>query len=78
MKKTFTILHTNDIHSNLVSVGPASEYTPATLNDDHTIGGRFDVRARCGAWRRLRGGRSGWSPPSRSAGRGLCGREYRE
>ena len=32
--KTFTILHTNDIHSNLIGVGPASEYTPATLNDD--------------------------------------------
>ena len=39
MKKTFTILHTNDIHSNLIGVGPASEYTPATLNDDGTIGG---------------------------------------
>ena len=38
-KKTFTILHTNDIHSNLIGVGPASEYTPATLNDDKTIGG---------------------------------------
>lgn len=37
--KTFTILHTNDIHSNLIGVGPASEYTPATLNDDGTIGG---------------------------------------
>ena len=39
MKRTFTILHTNDIHSNLIGVGPASEYTPATLNDDKTIGG---------------------------------------
>jgi len=38
-KQTFTILHTNDIHSNLIGVGPASEYTPATLNDDGTIGG---------------------------------------
>ena len=37
--KTFTILHTNDIHSNLIGVGPVSEYTPATLNDDATIGG---------------------------------------
>ena len=37
--KTFTILHTNDIHSNLIGVGPASEYTPTTLNDDRTIGG---------------------------------------
>ena len=39
MAMTFTILHTNDIHSNLIGVGPASEYTPATLNDDRTIGG---------------------------------------
>ena len=30
MKTTFTILHTNDIHSNLIGVGPVSEYTPAT------------------------------------------------
>ncbi len=37
--KTFTILHTNDIHSNLIGVGPVSEYTPATLNDDRTLGG---------------------------------------
>lgn len=37
--KTFTILHTNDLHSNLIGVGPAAEYTPDTLNDDGTIGG---------------------------------------
>lgn len=39
MAKTFTILHTNDIHSNLIGVGPASEYTPQTINDDGTLGG---------------------------------------
>jgi 5'-nucleotidase / UDP-sugar diphosphatase len=39
LAKAFTILHTNDIHSNLIGVGPAAEYTPATLNDDATIGG---------------------------------------
>ena len=39
MTTTFTILHTNDIHSNLIGVGPAAEYTPATLHDDRTIGG---------------------------------------
>jgi 5'-nucleotidase / UDP-sugar diphosphatase len=39
MTTTFTILHTNDIHSNLIGVGPAAEYTPATLYDDRTIGG---------------------------------------
>lgn len=39
MKTTFTILHINDLHSNLIGVGPASEYSPATVNDDMTIGG---------------------------------------
>jgi 5'-nucleotidase len=39
MKKTFTILHTNDMHSNFIGMGPASDYTPFTLNDDKTTGG---------------------------------------
>ena len=39
MKKTFTILHTNDMHSNFIGMGPASDYTPFTLNDDATRGG---------------------------------------
>ena len=39
MAKTFTILHINDLHSNLVGVGPVSEYTPDKLNDDETVGG---------------------------------------
>jgi 5'-nucleotidase len=39
MATTFTILHTNDIHSNLIGVGPAAEYTPSTLDDDRTVGG---------------------------------------
>jgi TAT (twin-arginine translocation) pathway signal sequence/Calcineurin-like phosphoesterase len=38
-KTTFTILHTNDLHSNLIGMGPASDYTPFTLNDDRTRGG---------------------------------------
>jgi 5'-nucleotidase len=38
-KKTFTILHTNDMHSNFLGMGPASDYTPFTLNDDKTTGG---------------------------------------
>jgi len=38
-KKTFTILHTNDLHSNLVGVAPVTDYTPLTLNDDNTRGG---------------------------------------
>jgi len=28
MKKTFTILHTDDMHSALIGMGPASDYTP--------------------------------------------------
>lgn len=38
-KRTFTILHTNDLHSNLIGMAPASDYTPLSLNDDKTRGG---------------------------------------
>jgi len=38
-KKTFTILHTNDLHSNLLGMSPAVDYSPFTLNDDKTRGG---------------------------------------
>ena len=38
-RKTFTILHTNDLHSNLIGASPASDYSPFTLNDDQTRGG---------------------------------------
>jgi 5'-nucleotidase/UDP-sugar diphosphatase len=38
-KKTFTILHTNDMHSSLIGMGPAADYTPFTINDDATRGG---------------------------------------
>lgn len=38
-KKTFTILHTNDLHSNLIGPSPASDYSPFTPNDDKTRGG---------------------------------------
>jgi 5'-nucleotidase len=38
-KKTFTILHTNDLHSNLIGMAPASDYSPFTLNEDATRGG---------------------------------------
>ena len=38
-KKSFTILHTNDLHSNFIGMGPASDYTPFNLNDDKTRGG---------------------------------------
>ncbi len=38
-KKTFTILHTNDMHSSFIGMGPAADYTPFALNDDTTRGG---------------------------------------
>jgi 5'-nucleotidase len=38
-KTTFTILHTNDLHSNLIGLGPELDYTPFALNDDRTRGG---------------------------------------
>jgi 5'-nucleotidase len=37
--KTFTILHTNDMHASFIGMGPASDYTPFALNDDTTRGG---------------------------------------
>jgi 5'-nucleotidase / UDP-sugar diphosphatase len=38
-KKSFTILHTNDMHSAFVGMGPAADYTPFRINDDSTRGG---------------------------------------
>ncbi|MGA2255590.1 MAG: bifunctional UDP-sugar hydrolase/5'-nucleotidase [Thermoguttaceae bacterium] len=38
-KKVFTILHTNDLHSNFIGRAPAVDYTPFSLNDDETRGG---------------------------------------
>lgn len=38
-RKTFTILHTNDLHSQFIGMGPASDYSPFTLGDDTTRGG---------------------------------------
>ncbi len=38
-KKAFTILHTNDMHSAFIGMGPAADYTPFKLNDDTTRGG---------------------------------------
>ena len=39
MRKTLTILHTNDLHSTFYGIGPAADYTPFSLNDDATVGG---------------------------------------
>lgn len=44
-KKTFTILHTNDMHSALIGMGPASDYSPLTTNDDDTRGGFARIAA---------------------------------
>ena len=44
-KKTFTILHTNDMHSNFIGMGPSSDYTPLTVNDDQTTGGYARIAA---------------------------------
>ena len=38
-RKTFTILHTNDMHSAFIGMGPEADYTPFKLNDDATRGG---------------------------------------
>ncbi len=45
-KQIFTILHTNDLHSNLIGMAPATDYTPFTLNDDMTRGGYAGGYAR--------------------------------
>jgi 5'-nucleotidase len=45
VKKTFTILHTNDMHSAFVGMGPASDYSPFTLGDDQTRGGYARIAA---------------------------------
>jgi len=37
--KTFTILHTNDMHASFIGMGPSSDYSPFTLGDDETRGG---------------------------------------
>ena len=33
------ILHTNDLHSHLMGHGPEADYTPASVNNDSTVGG---------------------------------------
>lgn len=39
LSQELTILHTNDIHSNLTGFGPESSYSPLLVNDDSTQGG---------------------------------------
>jgi 5'-nucleotidase len=59
MKKTFTILHTNDMHSSFIGMGPAADYTPFTLNDDATRGGYARL---AGLIAKLKKARSGQGP----------------
>jgi 5'-nucleotidase len=56
MKKTFTILHTNDMHSAFIGMGPASDYTPFTLNDDKTRGGYSRLATAIATRRKARSG----------------------
>jgi len=54
MKKTFTILHTNDMHSNFIGMAPSSDYTPLTVNDDQTTGGYARIAAVIATRKRAR------------------------
>ncbi|HEY2904178.1 MAG TPA: bifunctional metallophosphatase/5'-nucleotidase, partial [Polyangia bacterium] len=45
------ILHTNDIHSHLEGFGPEADYSPATLNDDTTVGGMARLATAIGTAR---------------------------
>lgn len=38
-QRRVVILHTNDLHSHLNGGGPLVDYSPATLNNDNTLGG---------------------------------------
>ena len=53
-KRTFTILHTNDLHSSLIGTGPSSDYTPFTLGDDQTRGGWARLAAAIARRRKAR------------------------
>lgn len=54
-KQTFTILHTNDMHSNLVGMAPSSDYSPGTVNDDRTLGGFARLATLIAERKKLRG-----------------------
>jgi 5'-nucleotidase / UDP-sugar diphosphatase len=55
-KKTFTILHTNDLHASFIGMGPAADYTPFSLNDDNTRGGYARLAALIAARKAARKG----------------------
>jgi len=39
VEESLTIIHTNDVHSQLMGLSPNSDYTPDGLMDDDTVGG---------------------------------------
>jgi 5'-nucleotidase/UDP-sugar diphosphatase len=43
--KTLTIIHTNDLHSQLLGLYPNKDYTPMTTGDDETVGGWARIAA---------------------------------
>lgn len=46
-----TVLHTNDLHSHLMGHGPEADYTPASLNDDATVGGFARIATAIGMYK---------------------------
>jgi 5'-nucleotidase/UDP-sugar diphosphatase len=44
--QSFVILHTNDLHSYLMGFAPEMDYTPASANDDSTVGGLARLAAK--------------------------------
>ena len=64
-KRTFTILHTNDLHSNFIGMGPASDYTPFSTGDDKTLGGYARLAALIRQRKGAPGSRRGADPGRR-------------
>ena len=66
-KQTFTILHTNDMHSAFIGMGPSADYTPLTVNDDATRGGFVRLAALMAQRRQMRQARCWCSMPATTA-----------
>lgn len=54
-KKTFTILHTNDMHSAFIGMGPSADYTPFQPHDDSTRGGYARLASQITKRKEVRG-----------------------
>ena len=46
------ILHTNDLHSHLMGFAPEQDYTPASVDDDDTVGGAARLASAIAAGRK--------------------------